>query len=334
MGKHTQITEATTDDTAPNGSLFYDTDASTPSPALTQAQGNSSYANRIATTTDNGVPRFDGTTGTLQTSGVTIGDDARITTTNSTDAYVDVVSTGGNAYVGLKTGASSYARFYLAGSSTAFGVWRYNDSGVYIDTPLSITRSNGRVTVLAASTAGLEFGSSGPLMLANTGAPSGVSAPVGSTYRQTDANTSYGSLVGIRWIKIGTGTALNIDWYPDFEGRWVTYTPTITTGGGSGLTTSSVTGSYTQVGKLVHLRSKIVVSAVGTATGAIIFTLPTNTSAAADQMGYGRQDTGTGVMLQVRRAPAAATKAEIWKYDNSTPIAVQTNVVHYTYEVA
>lgn len=66
------VTEGTNAALAPNGTFFYDsTDAGYPA-AITQSQADGWYANRIATTTDTGVPRFNGTTGLIQNSGVTI----------------------------------------------------------------------------------------------------------------------------------------------------------------------------------------------------------------------------------------------------------------------
>jgi hypothetical protein len=61
-------------------------------------------------------------------------------------------------------------------------------------------------------------------IMVGTGGPSGISAPVGSTWRQTDANASHGSLTGLLWNKVGTGTTEGTDWLVDYEGRpaWAT----------------------------------------------------------------------------------------------------------------
>lgn len=145
------------------------------------------------TSTDNAVARFDGTTGALQDSSVTVSDTGKVT---------------------------------------------LGDAG---------------------STAGLEFGANGPRIMVGTGGPSGISAPVGSTWRQTDANATYGNLTGLLWTKVGTGTAEGTDWLVDFEGRWVSYTPTQTN-----LTGGTATGSYTRTGKVVHFKVNYVAGTVGT----------------------------------------------------------------------
>ena len=64
--------------TGNNGTFFYDTDATSPAGAVTQAVADANYANRVTTTTDNAVVRFDGTTGSLQNSGVTITDNGSL----------------------------------------------------------------------------------------------------------------------------------------------------------------------------------------------------------------------------------------------------------------
>jgi len=169
-----------------------------------------------------------------------------------------------------------------------------------------------------------------PMWRVGEGTPSGLTAPIGATWRQTDANATYGGLTGLLWNKVGTGTTLGTDWLIDFEGRWIAYTPTLTASGGT-FTSATTTGAYTMYGKTVHARVKIVVTTVGTATGGMIVTLPVNTST-QQMMGYGRQDTGTGVMLSARWNNSSTF--EVWKYDNASAIAAQTNYLTITYEVA
>lgn len=69
-----------------------------------------------------------------------------------------------------------------------FTLDRYNDAGTYIDSPLSIKRSTG---VLTLSTSMVIGGSGGPKVLSGSGTPeSAVTAPVGSVYLRTDGSTS------------------------------------------------------------------------------------------------------------------------------------------------
>jgi len=195
---------------------------------------------------DNTVPRFDGTGGALQTSGVRVDDSNNVYTPGSffstasgnysVDIRLSAGASGQNAAMFLLT--DNYKRWFVGKESTAesgsdagsnFRIWRYHDDGSSIGQAFGINRATGKVTIdNTGSTAGLEFGSSGPRLMVGTGGPSGISAPVGSTWRQTDANTSHGSLTGLLWNKVGTGTTEGTDWLVDFEGRWVDWTPTLT----------------------------------------------------------------------------------------------------------
>ena len=119
-------------------------------------------------------------------------------------------------------------------------------------------------TVQVSANQGLEFGSAGPRDMAGTGSPeAAVTAPPGSIWRQTNHTLGY-----CKWYK-NTGTG-NTGWLPDFEGRWVTNTPSIT-----GFTSSTIAGRYTQSGKHVHYKVHAVVSAV---TGPITISVPVNMS--------------------------------------------------------
>ena len=215
------------------------------------------------TSTDNTVPRFDGTTGALQGSGVTVDD-------------------------------------------------------------------NNRLTVASGSTGGLEVGVI--LRLAGSGDPSGVSAPIGSEYIQTNANATYGSLVGIRWLKLGSGTVVGTDWFPDFGGRWISYTPTITAQSGS-FTTVSGQGSWTQTGKIAHVRGVAIITTNGTAAVHAILTLPVNASTTIPQVGHGRADGVSGKSLAVYLGSASAMSVR--NYDNTYPGANgEVLRCFITYEVA
>ena len=86
-----------------------------------------------------------------------------------------------------------------------------------------------------------------------TGAPAGRAGNIGDTYRQTDAYM-FGTtnLSGVLWHKSGAGTALFVDWFPDFEGRWVNYTPTWSaTGGTPTLGNGTLDGVYTRQGRTI-----------------------------------------------------------------------------------
>lgn len=189
------------------------------------------------TSTDNSVPRFDGTGGTLQDSGVTISDDGGIYTTGITSSvgskfgaasgysmnlYIDA---GGNLQnAALMFTKDNTKRWFVGKEATSetgsnagsnFRIWRYNDDGSSIGQAFGINRATGKVTIdSAGTTAGLELGSSGPREMVGTGSPEGaVTAPAGSVWRQTD-HATFGYL---RWIKnSGTGST---GWIISPEGR-------------------------------------------------------------------------------------------------------------------
>lgn len=110
--------------------------------------------------------------------------------------------------------------------------------------------------------------------------PTGIDVPVGSTWRQTSANSTYGNLTGLLWNKVGTGTTLGTDWLVDFEGRWITYTVTTTnvtigTGG-------TVTGKYTRTGKTITCRVRLVLGTSGSFSGTVALSLPATGASLAD----------------------------------------------------
>ena len=184
------------------------------------------------TSTDNAVARFDGTGGALQTSGVTIGDDSNIGIDSTAAGYLFIGSAGSGHAAAIQAhtgaaGAASTRRWWFGKQQAAetgsnagsnFGIYAYDDSGNGLGYGLEINRATRKVTVSApGTTAGLEFGSSGPRMMVGTGSPEGaVTAPAGSQWWQTD-HATFGY---VRWVKdSGTG---NTGWLLAPDGRvWV-----------------------------------------------------------------------------------------------------------------
>ena len=174
------------------------------------------------TSTDNTVPRFDGTTGALQNSGVTIDDSGFLrapggvrATPTTGDANLSAYSPDATAGVYLSSPAGTWRavhfttdvagdhqyRFIVgvtnepesgghAGSN--FYISRWGDGWTNLGLPVKINRATGKVTLGdVGSTAGLEFGSSGPRIMSGTGSPeSVVTAPVGSLWLRTDGGAS------------------------------------------------------------------------------------------------------------------------------------------------
>ena len=172
------------------------------------------------TSTDNAVARFDGTTGALQNSGVTIDDSGGLTAGGgvgsrpaSGDANLSASSMDGNTgsyLVGIAgkwqsvyfcTNVAGDRQYRWALGSTAeaesgshagsnFYIARWGDGWTNLGYAVTISRSSGKVTIGAAgTTAGLELGSSGPTITTGTGAP-GHSPPNGSLYIRTDGTAS------------------------------------------------------------------------------------------------------------------------------------------------
>lgn len=236
----------------------------------------------LVSSTDNTVARFDGTGGALQGSGVTIDDSgnvggvAGLNVSKAAYAGVQVSSNEGTGpYIQLATAGVGRWDFFRndetesgSGAGSNLQINRLSDAGGLAGTPIKINRATGRVTLGdVGSTAGLEFGSSGPRMMMGTGTPSGVSAPAGSVWRQTDANSTYGNLTGLLWNKVGTGTTLGTDWLVDFEGRWIDWTPTWTN-----VSMSSTTAKYTRTGKLATFYCVGTLSSAP--SGAVFVTMP------------------------------------------------------------
>lgn len=165
--------------------------------------------------TDNAVARFDGTGGALQNSGVTIDDSSRVVIPGAhpglkvgdgtTHGTVQVNGAAGS-FSSLQLLKGGLARWTLrrsgdteSGSNAGsdLELLRYGDT----ETPLSrltINRATGKITLPdVGSTAGLEFGASGPRDMSGAGSPEGVvTAPKGSTWRRNDggAGTTF-------WVK-------------------------------------------------------------------------------------------------------------------------------------
>jgi len=103
------------------------------------------------------------------------------------------------------------------------------------------------------------------------------------------------------------------------QSAWTSWTPTITAGTGTFITVSA-SGRYQQIGKTVHFSLKITETSVGTASGSVNFTLPITAlnNPSADTIGYGREDAGTGNMMQARLS--SPTVCAILRYDNGTAV--------------
>jgi hypothetical protein len=151
-----------------------------------------------ASSTDNAVPRFDGTGGALQNSGVTIDDSNNVNITDASDVALRVIASTGNPYMVRRAedGSDLYDSWQSPTTTTRFQLrvtqtqWRLQRSESGTFDVLTAERTSGRVTIGAAgTTAGIELGSGGPTITTGTGAPS-HSAPDGSVYLRQDGTAA------------------------------------------------------------------------------------------------------------------------------------------------
>lgn len=176
---------------------------------------------------DNTVPRFDGTTGALQGSGVTLADDNALTVPGLLIVERDGMSLtlkasdSPSSYSGMRLTRGNLRRWdinksdYPAETGTGdtgsnLEIARYSDNQAFLG-HITYWRSTGKLTLDGVgSAAGLEFGSSGPRIMAGAGSPeSVVAAPAGSVWLQTDATLGPAAL----WWK-GSGSG-NTGWLND-----------------------------------------------------------------------------------------------------------------------
>lgn len=232
--------------------------------------------------TDNTIPRFDGTTGkVLQSSYIAISDSGSFITdltikkntpmltlySDYSYARLTLRSDGGNeADILLRGGyLGAYDRWVVgktnevegggnAGSN--FAITAYDNTGP-LSTPLKITRSTGKVNLgSVGATAGLELGSSGPRMMSGTGSPEGsVTAPVGSIWFQTD------STVGVTHWRKASGTG-NTGWkVMEGDTGWRDVSASMTAA------STGITFTYTYIRRVNNTVEWSFTATIGTAAG-------------------------------------------------------------------
>lgn len=103
---------------------------------------------------------------------------------------------------------------------------------------------------------------------------------------------------------------------------WGSYTPTVTSGGGA-ITTSSATGAYLLLGKILFFRAQVTVTTNGTGSGTLNFTIPTGITANGLQCLAGRESLTTGKVFSATISNGASTFT-CTNYDNTYPGADNT----------
>lgn len=97
---------------------------------------------------------------------------------------------------------------------------------------------------------------------------------------------------------------------------WTVYTPTVTAQSGT-FTSVSATGRYIVIGKTVHVKIVVAITTAGSASGAVIATLPV-TSYNGTEILAGRETNVSGIMLQ---GIVNSTNMYVFGYGNSSPIS-------------
>ena len=157
-----------------------------------------SFVGVPTSSTDNAVPRFDGTTGNvLQTSGVTIDDNdilqARRLRVNANPAQTSMLFSNNDS--------TPKVRFAIVPTNSETGsgntgydlnIYRYADDGTtFLGTPLTITRSNGRTTLSALNT--VQFG----INKTPIGVQSTIADPSGGATIDSQARTAINSIIDV-----------------------------------------------------------------------------------------------------------------------------------------
>jgi hypothetical protein len=113
---------------------------------------------------------------------------------------------------------------------------------------------------------------------------------------------------------------------------WTPWTPAITAAGGT-FTATSATGRYQQIGKLIVWKADIVITTVGSGSGAVLFTLPVTAHDSTGNIGSGREDNISG--KQITAKFLNSSQASSSNYDNTSWIsAASVGRLSGTYEAA
>jgi hypothetical protein len=104
-------------------------------------------------------------------------------------------------------------------------------------------------------------------------------------------------------------------------GAWTAFTATVVPGAGA-ITTQSSASSFMQIGKLVHVRIAVTISAIGTASGTMTVNLPGGTTLAAQQSIPGRE---SGISGQILTGTGASGASSLAVFINATANPTYTN---------
>jgi hypothetical protein len=252
-----------------------------------EVNGTYSEAMRIDSSGNLLVGKTSGDNG--DTAGIEIQSDGQIFAAKSGDnvAYFNRISTDGN-------------------------IVQFEKDGTTVG---SIGSVGGVATYLSSSQAG-------GIKFTYANSTDAVLVPCTTTGANKDASHDIGSSVG-RWKDLylsggvylgGTGSANLLDDYE--EGTW---TPVLSDGTNNA-TASVAVGTYTKIGRMVHVKATLTVTSLGSVAGSLLFItgLPFTTSSAANTSSNCNFGYATGLNL------AAGTSLSGYLNTNNTRIVVQS----------
>lgn len=125
-------------------------------------------------------------------------------------------------------------------------------------------------------------------------------------------------------------TATGLKW----AGTYTAYTPTITATSGTFTTVTPVGVRYLQIGKMVHIIGRINIVNKGTASGAMVVTLPFTSVSTTDQVGFAEEIGAVGFGC-FGLVPANNAAMAIRQLNYGSPIGDGNGIsFSLTYEVA
>lgn len=98
-----------------------------------------------------------------------------------------------------------------------------------------------------------------------------------------------------------------------------TYTPTVTAGSGT-FTTTSATGRFYTIGKLVFFEATVTITTVGTAGGAVIVGLPATTNASGGVTSFAGHETAINGKMLTAISSASTSVMAVTNYDATAAI--------------
>jgi hypothetical protein len=143
---------------------------------------------------------------------------------------------------------------------------------------------------------------------------------IAATANDTPARLAVGTDYG--FLQADSTAATGLVWN---NAAWISYTPTVTSSSGS-ITSYTSEGRYQRIGKTCLVTVTVSITNVGTASGAMIVTLPFTSkgSVGVAYMGTGRESNVTGNGMTVINNPNSNT-ASVFQYNNTTVLATSAN---------